>query len=45
MLEFSTEGDADGDGADGANVDADDVDIGADPGFMIFMVGLESDVE
>lgn len=38
MLEFSTEGDAGAD--DGANVDADDADSGADPDFLILTVGL-----
>lgn len=47
MLESSTEGDADGDGARGARVEADGADSvgdpGADPDVMIFMVGLGSD--
>lgn len=47
VLESSTEGDADGDGARGARVEADGADSvgdpGADPDVMIFMVGLGSD--
>lgn len=38
LLEFRAEGDADAD--DGAKVDADDADSGADPDFMILTVGL-----
>lgn len=48
MLESSTEGDADGDGARGARVEANGADSvgdpGADPDVMIFMVGLGSNV-
>lgn len=46
VLESSTEGDADGDGARGARVEADGADSVGDPGahpdVMIFMVGLGS---
>lgn len=46
VLESSTEGNADGDGAQGARVEADGADSvgdpGADPDVMIFMVGLGS---